>query len=463
MRLLLLLPRLEPNTNPPLGLAYIAAYVRQHGHEVEILDPTFEDRRFVEQRLSRADYDLLGVSVYTMNFPLGLEFARLAKRYHPSVKVLFGGSHATVLPEATVREDAVDFVSVGEGEETVLELLNALRDGTPLETVRGLVFKKEDGTVVRNPPRPLIKDLDALPFPARDLLPMERYLKANFGRSAWAVRQPATSIVTSRGCPFRCTYCSSHLTFGRTTRYRSPENIVAETEHLVATYGIRGLSIVDDTFIISKKHIYELTDLMRRRGLDLEFICNGRVDTIDKDILKALKDAGCVGIAFGVESGSQRILDEILKKGIRLEQVRNAFRWAWEVGIPTDAYFMMGIPGETEADIRETIRFSKTLRASAANFSITVPMPGTELLDIAKRYGVIEASDWSDYSYTSGKVVFRSHDIPPERLRRLRRQAVLSFYFDPRFLWNQLTGIRSYHDLVKKVKGFLMLLRTLLK
>jgi anaerobic magnesium-protoporphyrin IX monomethyl ester cyclase len=236
------------------------------------------------------------------------------------------------------------------------------------------------------------------------------------------------------------------------------ENIVDEIEALVHEYQIKGLSIVDDTFIISKKHIYEFAEEMKRRKLKIEFICNGRVDIIDKDILKVLKDVGCVGIAFGVESGSQPILDNILKKGITLEQVRNAFKWAYEVGIPTDAYFMVGIPGETEKDINETIKFSKTLKASAANFAMTIPMPKTELFNIALEKGEILAKSWDDFDYT-GKTIFKSKLLDAKKLEELRKKAILSFYFSFSFIWNQILSIRSVYDFKKKIKGLFMLLK----
>jgi anaerobic magnesium-protoporphyrin IX monomethyl ester cyclase len=457
MKILLLLPRVEPNTNPPLGLGYIAAFLRKSGRDVEILDPTFEGRDYAFERLSKIDYDVLGVSAYTMNFNLGLEFARFAKSKNNRCSVLFGGVHPSILYEEVIKEEAIDFVAVGEGEETTLELMEALERGDPLEKVGGLVFKRE-GKPKMNSPRKLISNLDTLPFPARDLLPMKHYLKANFGRSAWAVKQPATSIVTSRGCPFHCTYCSSHLMFGRRTRYRSVPNIVDEIERLVADYRIKGLSIVDDTFIISKRQIYEFAEEIKRRDIRIEFICNGRVDIIDQDVLRALKGVGCVGIAFGVESGSQTILDQVLKKGISLEQVRHAFRWAYEVGIPTDAYFMIGIPGETERDVRETIRFSKTLKASAANFAITIPMPGTELFDLAMEKGEISATSWNDFDYT-GKPIFKSRLLDEKKLAALRKRAILSFYFSFGYLVHQALSIRSLSDLKKKIKGFFMLLK----
>jgi len=250
--------------------------------------------------------------------------------------------------------------------------------------------------------------------------------------------------------------------FGRKTRYRSIENILSEINHLVEKYDIKGLSIVDDTFIINKSHIYKFVEELKNRKYKIEFICNGRVDIIDKGVLAALKSAGCKGIAFGVESGSQYVLDYILKKGTKLEQVKDAFRWAYEVGIPTDGYFMIGIPGETEENIKETIIFSTQLKASASNFAITIPMPKTELYDIALKHGKITAESWDDFNYT-GKTIYKSETIPQSKLDKYRKNAVISFYFRPSYFVEQLLSIRCFDDILKKAKGFYMLSKTLLK
>jgi len=460
MKVLLALPRFEPNTNPPLGLGYLASVLRRNHVDVEILDPTFEGVAYAIERLKRFDYDILGISAYTMNFNLALEMARQVKA-KKEIPVVFGGVHPTILYPEVIPMKEIDFVVVGEGEGTLPELVDALDHQRPLEKVDGLVFKR-DGKVIVNPPRGLMESLDSLPFPARDLLPMKKYLNANFGRSAWAVRQPSTTILTTRGCPFHCTYCSSHLMFGRRTRYRSAKNIVDEIEGLIDEYRIKGLSILDDTFIMSKKQIRELAEEMKRRRIKIEFICNGRVDIMDREILKVLKEMGCVGIAFGVESGSQSILDHVLKKGITLKQVQNAFQWAFDIGIPTDAYFMVGIPGETEGDILETIRFSKTLKASAANFAITIPMPKTELHELALKHGEITAKSWDEFDYT-GQPIYRSNRIDASTLIRLRRKAIFSFYFRVAFLLDQLFSIRSPYDLKRKLKGFLMLLKVVFR
>ncbi|MBN1157004.1 radical SAM protein [Candidatus Woesearchaeota archaeon] len=457
MRFLFTLPRFEKDTNPPQGISYIAAVLRNAGHHVEILDPTFKGFGYAKKGLIEKDYDVLGISTYTKNHEAGLLMAKIAKEHHPSCIVVFGGVHPTILSEETIKDDLVDIVVIGEGEETLLELAERLEKKKELKGVKGILYKKNK-KVFRNPPRPLIENLDALPFPARDLLPMHEYLNAKLGRAAWAVRQPATSMVSSRGCPFRCTYCSSHLIFGRRVRFRSPQNIIDEIKFLKKEYGLKGLTFVDDTFTLNKKLVTEFCGLLLKEKIKVDWVCNGRVDTVSKEMLRLMKKAGCKVIAFGVESGNQRILDDILHKDITLERVERAFRWCREVGIKTDAYFMLGIPGETLADMKQSIRFAKKIKADVANFAVTNPLPKTELYDIAKKYGKITARRYSDFDYMK-RSVFVSDTLNPRLIEKMQRQANRRFYLNIGYVWRQLFSIRSLSDLRNKFNGFLMVLK----
>ncbi|MFH1850442.1 MAG: radical SAM protein [archaeon] len=456
MKFLFAVPRFERDTNPPLGVAYLAASLRQAGFPVDILDPTFGGESYAKKELGRRKFDVFGVSAYTKNYESGLELARLARAHNPKCRIVFGGVHPTILGDEVIQEPLVDIVVLGEAEETIVDLAVALSKGKPLSEVKGIIYK-ENGRPRTTAPRSLIRDLDKIPFPARDLLPMREYLNANYGRAAWSVKQPATSVITSRGCPYRCTYCSSHLMFGRTVRFRSPENIVGEIRALIRDYGIRGLTFVDDTFTLKADRIEGLHALLKKESIRIEWICNGRVDTVTKDMLRTMKKSGCEVIAFGVESGNQRILDDILHKNLKLARVREVFRWCRELKIKTDAYFMIGIPGETLQDIRNTIRFAKEIRADAVNFSITSPMPKTELYDIAQKHGKIIAEKYSDFDYAK-KSVFVSDTLDPETIEKWKRYANRSFYFDPRYVLRQLLSIRGTGDIIKKLKGFLMVL-----
>lgn len=457
MKTLLVLPRFEPNTNPPLGLAYIAAAMRNAGLEVEILDPTFEGFGYAVRRLKNADYGLLGFGCFTMNINVSLKLAGIAKSANPKCKTVFGGVHPTVMPEPTLREKQVDVVVVGEGEQTFVELARRIAGSKSLRGLKGTLYK-ERGRIVRNPPRALPDNIDELPFPARDLVPMEKYLSASLGRSAWAVRQPSTSIISTRGCPFQCTYCASKVMFGRRARFRSAKNIIGEIQHLIDTYNIRGLVFIDDTLTLRPKVVTEMCDEMIRRKWDLEWICNARVDTVSPELFRKMRLAGCRAIAMGIESGDQWVLDNILKKGIKLGQVRKAFAWAKAAGLITDAYFMLGSPGESLRQMRNTIEFAKHSDIDYANFNVTRPLPGTEMHDLAERYGNLSVTSWDDYEFTA-KPIFSSNEWSPDEVMQLKKQAYREFYFNPRYILRQLLSIRGWSDIVRAWHGLQMVLR----
>ncbi|MDO8646856.1 MAG: radical SAM protein [Candidatus Diapherotrites archaeon] len=458
MKILLCLPRFEPNANPPLGLAYIAAVLRQRKFDVEILDPTFENFDFAVKRLEKADFDILGISCFTMNYNVSKKLAAIAKKANPNLLAVFGGPHPSILPEETIKDKEVDAVCIGEGEETFAELAERLSKKKSLKGIKGLWFKQGKKTV-KNARRPMIEDLDSIPFPARDLIPMQKYLKAVYGTTAWAVKQPSTTITAGRGCPFNCTYCSTKLVYGLNVRFRSAKNIIAEIELLVKDYGIKGMNFIDDTFTINKKLIFDFCDSLAGKKLDVQWACHTRVNNVSLEMLKKMKAAGCTCVGMGVESGNQFVLDNYIKKGINLEQAVNAFKWAKQAGLITDAYFMIGIPGETKEQMRETINFAKKLDLDVVNFSITRPMPKTEMMEIALRQGSISAKDWDDYDF-SAKPIYHTDAWNMEELRALQKQAYRSFYFRPSFVLKQALSIRSVSDLKNKINGLKMVLKT---
>lgn len=458
MKTLLALPRFEPNTNPPLGIAQIAACMRQQNLEADILDPTFEGFEYARRELKRRKYDILGLSCFTMNINVSMELAKIAKKANPKVFVLIGGVHPTIIPEDTLKEKIVDAVAIGEGEITIPEIVKALSKGKDLRGVKGVYFKDKNGKIVKNKPRPMIDNLDSLPLAARDLLPMDKYLHAAIGRSAWAVKQPSTSIMTSRGCPFSCTYCSTWLTFGKKVRFRSAKHILMEIEHMVENYGIKGLSFVDDTFTLRPKLVEEVCDGIIEKGWKLEWICHTRVDTVSEALFRKMKKAGCRVVALGIESGDQWILDNILKKGIKLGQIKKALGWARNAGLITDAYFMLGSPGESLEQMEKTIKFAKDSLVDYANFNVTRPMPRTEMHDLAKKYGTLTVNSWDDYEFSS-KPIFESKDWTAEQVAELKRRAYREFYFNPRYVLRQLTSIRGLYDVKRIWHGVQMILK----
>ena len=460
MKILLMMSRFEPNINPPLGIAYVAAALRKAKFDVEIFDPSFDGKQYAIDRIKKADYDIIGFSCFTMNYNVSKELSALAKKVNKNVLRVFGGPHVIVVPEESINDSEVDVVCLGEGETTFVELARALKTGKPLESVSGIWFKK-GGKIVKNPVRTMICELDELMFPARDLLQMDKYLNAKLGRAAWAVKQPSTTVMVGRGCPFNCTYCSTKLIFGKGVRLRSPKNVVDEIEQLIKDYSIRGIAFIDDTFTINKKVVEAICEELIRRKIDIEWACNSRIDTISPELLKIMKKAGCTYITFGVESGNQEVLDKFIKKGIKLEKVKDVFKWTKKAGIKTGAYFLLGIPGETLENMQETIDFAIKVNPDVVNFNMVRPLPKTEMYELAEKFGKITAKGRDDFNFDA-KPIFESKDWTSEQVEDMYHKAYRAFYFRPSFMAKQFFSIRNADDIKSIYHGLLMILKQVL-
>jgi len=378
MRIALISPKWNQKASdyPPLGLAYLAAVLEADGHQVRIFDLGLEPHTPLAddvQRISAFDPQVLGLTSMTSLYHSAMETATLLKA-QLGRPIIIGGPHATVYPERVLRESPViDYVVRGEGEETLREVIAAL-DGNSrdLSEIGGLSYRLR-GEVVSNPDRPLIGDLDALPFPARHLFDLKRYgLRAPPG-------EPMVTILSSRGCPYNCGYCFKGIV-GRTYRQRSPGNIITELRQVINQYGVRSFYFIDDLFTIDVRRLQTLTDQLINEKLDIRWQCLGRVDRVTAEILQKMYAAGCRRIHFGIESGNQDVLNRI-SKGIQLQQVRQAVRWAQDVGIAVKGYFMLGLPGDTEETMQQTIDLAAELNMEEAMFSLTTPFPGTRLWD----------------------------------------------------------------------------------
>ncbi|MGC8936285.1 MAG: B12-binding domain-containing radical SAM protein [Candidatus Methanomethylicaceae archaeon] len=415
---------------PPLGLAYVAAAIRKEGYDVSIIDSTALDisHHKLAEILQRERPDVIGVTSTTPTIYDAMKSVTLAKEVCPDSITVMGGCHITSLPEETMAEcEALDVGVIGEGEATVVDLLKAVESKKPLADVDGIIYRQE-GKIIRTRPRRLIENLDDIPFPARDLLPLDRY-------TVLSERHRLGNILTSRGCPFRCIFCSSSQFYGRRFRARSPKNVVDEMEELVNKYNIRSFEIVDDTFTVDKKRVVEIAEEMMKRGLKVWWACGSRVDLVSRELLAIMKKAGCGLIYYGIESGSERVLT-ILKKGITLEQARSAIRWAKEVGMEVLGSFIIGTPGETKEDVMKTINFAKDSGIDFAQFTAMTPYPGTDVYEMAKKEGLLTTKDWSHF--TTIKPIMRTNELSVEEISNLVGLAYRKFYLRASFIYKQL-------------------------
>ena len=463
MRILLFIVDNPPNMrikagafgiSQPLGAGYIASVLRQDGHAVRILDNSIV--RLTPEELKRylLDFkpDVAGFTTFTFSVKGCFEAARLMKEIDPNITVVFGGPHATYLAGETLADPHVDVVVSGEGEMTMRDLCAALSAGRPLDAVKGLLFKDAGGRIIRNPDRELIADLDGLPLPAYDLMEMDKYYSSVNRRFT---DKKFGAVITSRGCPYRCTFCS-HKMFGRKLRMRSPENVADEIEHLVSRYRIGELIFLDDTFTMDRNRAVALCDLIVRRGLKVVWTCNTRADDASEKLYRAMYRAGCRGLHLGAESASQEMLDK-MKKGITVEEITNAVALAKRHIGHVVCGFILGMPGDTMECALATIAFAKRLNPDYVTFNIATPVPGSEIYEDAVAAGLLDPAraPWEDFLelFSPAPPVLELSSIPAEDLVRLAKRAFREFYFRPRYVWSRLTKMRSPKEAFEHLRG----------
>ncbi|WP_456469206.1 B12-binding domain-containing radical SAM protein [Archaeoglobus sp.] len=418
--------RLDIST-PPLGLGYLAAVLRKEGFKVRIIDDMVENLSFdaLLKRLKKSI--MVGITSTTPTFNSALRYARRIKEALPDIFVILGGVHVTFRPLDAVKNSFVDAVCIGEGEETVVEVAERVEVGKTLEDVKGVVYRSGN-EIVDNGPREFIKDLDSLPFPAYDLMPLERY-------SLFGEHLEQFPVITSRGCPFACRYCSSSLFMGHRFRARSAENVVDEIEWLVGDFNAKHIAFSDDTFTLSRRRVEAICNEIKRRGIDIEWSCSSRVDTINEDMLKKMKEAGCSAIYYGVESASEKILN-FYRKRIDFENVKRAVELTKKYDIMVICSFIIGAPMEKKEDMKATLKFALKLNPDYAQFSILTPYPGTEIYEEAEKKGWILNRNFDDY--TAGKPVLKNFFMSPQEILRFLRYCYLRFYLRPRFILKEM-------------------------
>ncbi|MFA6030853.1 MAG: radical SAM protein [Elusimicrobiota bacterium] len=439
---------------PPLGLLHVAARLRESrpGVRVAVLDAPalrLEGAAF-ERALAAAEPDLAGVSVYTGNYSSATAAGRALKRLFPSCRTVAGGPHASLRPEETLAEGGFDAVVLGEGEETFARLAAAWGDGGDPSAVPNLVLPGPRRTAAD--PAPL--DLDRLPPPARDLLDPAPYRPSHGGYR----RLPVASLVSSRGCPYACRFCSKAV-FGARWRAQSPERTFSELRTL-ADEGWREASFQDDVFTFDRERTLRLCARLGSARLDLTWTCMTRVDRVDAELLRAMAAAGCVSIAYGMESGDPEVLAR-MGKGLRPEDARAALAWTRAAGIESRAYYVLGHPGESEASLRRTVEEAVRADPDFVFFSFAFPIPGTPLYDEARAAGLLlrdgrELYDTADFT----EPVLRVGAWGPAELNAFVRKAYRRFYLRPRCVLRRLAALRSPSELARAVSGALSVLRS---
>jgi radical SAM superfamily enzyme YgiQ (UPF0313 family) len=443
---------------PPLGLALLAAILEREKYPVKIIDANALGLQPAAVAGMVSGADVVGITAMTPTIGAALSIARHVKQYKPGIKVVMGGPHVTLLPEETlVSSPDVDVICRGESDATILELLPALENRLRLDNIAGISFRR-DGQAVHTPDRAAIIEMDFLPYPAYHFLPWKRYRP----HPPHGMASPFAAIVTSRGCPYRCAYCSKPV-FGNRFRAYSPERVIGEMKYLQEKFGVKEIAFYDDSFTLDEKRVHAIAEKIIENKLRIAWTCETRVNLVDKDLLKIMKRSGCYGVAYGIESASPEII-KTLQKDITADQVREAVRDSREAGLQVIGYFMLGSPGETPEDIRRTIDFAIQLRVDVAQFSITTPFPGTELYDIYTRGNKGEIR-WEDFVYAGtdnpATPVFESDKLTRRDLKTWTGRAYRKFYLRPAYFWQRLRRCTSWGEIKLNFKGFLMLLRSI--
>ena len=447
---------------PPLGLAMIAAVLKEKGFKIKIVDSIVMNygNEDILRIIEKTNPRVVGITAITPTYHRAKSLAEDIRKRFPNILLVIGSHHVTIMPQIVLKETNFDLGVIGEGEVTIVELLKLYKSlnynykkftsSKKLGKIDGIIFKKKDKLVITKP-RKLIEDLNTLPYPARELLPMEKYLPLPNQYK----RKPVVHMTTIRGCPYNCSFCSNNKIFGRKVRYRSPEKVVGEIEYVMKEYGAREISFWDDMMTVNKEWMYKFCDLIINRKINIVWTCYARVDSVDEPMLRKMKKAGCWNIFFGFESGVQELLNNI-NKGITLEQIKKANDLCKKIGIEVRASFMIALPGETPELARKTIEFAKKLNPDYVQFCITTPYPGTSLYENVKKYGEL-IEDYAKFNIWEPVFIPKGYKNPDE-IKKIEKIAMREFYLRPKYILSRIRKINSLEDIFRYLKGFRLLL-----
>ena len=443
------------NVIQPLGLAYLAAVLEQDGHELTIEDCQCLGTSHAEltRRLVEYSPDIIGITSTTPTFASSIRTATLAKEAMPGTLVVIGGAQVCAVPEQTMSFKCFDIGVIGEGERTAQELATHIQnDGMEhLDKVKGIVFR-HNGSIVQTERRPFISNLDELPFPARHLLPpLEKYQPTPASHR----RLPHATVIGSRGCAgARCVFCDRRGQ-GFTVRYRSVENVFNEIEELVNVYGARDLKFFDDTFTLNQKRALAMCEEFKKRRLDITWACCTRTNTVSRDLLKAMKNAGCWEVEFGVESLDEEVLRKLQKLTTVSDNVQ-AVRWCHEVGIKVRAQYIIGTPFHTPESMEKTLKEAIKLNTHIAHFNKFTPYPGCELYRMLSEQGYrYDFTDWHSQLDLKGEIMYTPPGMTEESYKKWAIEANRRYYLRARYIAKELSSVRSLEDVRGLWNGFL--------
>ncbi|MBR9678857.1 MAG: radical SAM protein [Nanoarchaeota archaeon] len=435
----------------PINLAYIAASLEQKRANITVIDycvQEFNKKKLITQ-LEQLKPKIIGFTSLTASIHLVNEISQIIKKHDKKIITILGGPHATALPKQTLEElKAIDIIVQGEGEKTIQELYTCIKTRKPLKTIKGIVFRRNK-KIITNPKRKLIHDINKIVFPARHYFNEREYKRNHVSRGFSRKHLRIAEIITSRGCPGKCIFCAGHVNYGNRIRFRSFENIKQEIYELKQKYKINHITIEDDTFTINHELVKKIGKYLKQNNITWN--CNTRVNTVNLELLQHMQKCGCKKVVFGVESGSEKIL-KIIRKGITLTQIRNAFKWAKQAKIRyVEGTFILGNhPQETVKDIEETKKLIFELMPDFLCLTIMCPFPGTPVYEIMQKQKLLPRKpDWSKFTFINNQPSYKKLEhVNSQTLIRIQNQTLKKYYTSPKYVIQQIRKIRKPYEIM---------------